>query len=73
MSLIKLALHFSFDCRPPIDPYDPATRVGFQATPFIAGCTDQLQLYHVLQKKAEKKAEADGNNYYRYSENQVIL
>lgn len=31
----------------PVDLKDPGTRVGFQATPIIAGFTDQLQMYKV--------------------------
>ena len=52
--------------RPPIDLKNPATRVGFTATPFIAGCTDQLKLYDVLQKKEEQKSKDAGENYCRF-------
>ena len=40
--------------------------MGFQATPFIAGCTDQLKLYDVLQKKEEQKSKDAGENYCRF-------
>ena len=33
--------------RPAVDLRDPGTRVGFQATPIIAGFTDQLKMYKV--------------------------
>ena len=58
--------HLRFDFRPPIDLSNPATRVGFQATPFIAGCTDQLQMYNIVEKKKEQKASDAGKNFYEY-------
>ena len=51
----------SAPCLPPankrgkVDLKDPATRIGFQATPIIAGCTDQLKMFQMIKAKKSSK------------------